>query len=547
MPHRPVLRRAVRALCAAALALAATLAGGGPAHADFGSDYHDPITAAKPLTRPDTRSCTVEVMHERAFRNGYGNPADTPYAGTLTPPADCAGPWSKVVLDLHGSVAGRQFDRLFTVRVGGVEVLMSSTPEPSQDGIEWRVERDVTRYAPVLTGPQPFEFDLANVTDSTYTGVFVISASFTFYTASSAWPAARTADRVLTGGGFTLDRAHPSTAKEFTLPRNLERLTAEVYARGGGACEEFAYASAPEEFVQANPGRGYCGQGPFRELVLAVDGRTAGAVWPYPVIYTGGWDPLLWRPTPGIFAFDLPAYQVDLTPYVGLLVDGRPHTVSLTVNRAEQQSNDGWTGQLNLFADLDHGSTRTSGALTEHRVAAAAATDVALTDLGGGSGDWTVTAARHDLARGWVQTSHGRVSTETRTDRSFRSTQQLRDTGNDLTLHNRTDQSWSTVRTGGGRPSVSTGSESAPLDVSYRYTADAAGSTDQRTAMVLGLHRSDSADGRRSTVDHTYAPTAHRHSGDATVRTADSVESYRSTGPDGPYARTITTRDGWPL
>ncbi|KQV22789.1 MULTISPECIES: peptide-N4-asparagine amidase [unclassified Kitasatospora] len=547
MSARPVLRRAARALGAAVLGLAAVLAGGGPAHADFGSDYHDPISAGQPLTRPDTRSCVVEVMHERAFKDGYGSPADTPYNGSLTPPADCAGPWSKVVLDLHGSVAGRQFDRLFTVRVGGVEVLMSSTPEPSRDGIEWRVERDVTRYAPVLTDTQPFELDLANVTDGTYTGVFVISATFTFYTASASWPAARTADQVLTGGGFTLDQGHPGSSREFTFPRNLERLTAEVYARGGGACEEFAYASAPEEFVQANPGRGYCGQGPFRELRLAVDGRVAGAVWPYPVIYTGGWDPLLWRPTPGIFAFDLPAYQVDLTPYVGLLLDGRPHAVSLTVNAAERQSNDAWTGQLNLFATVDHGSTRTSGALTQHQVAPEAAVRTELTDLGGGSGDWTVTAARHDLAKGWVQTSHGRVSTEVRSDRTFRSDQQLRDGGGDLTLHNRTDQTSTSTRRGGGPPSTGIVQESAPLDVRYRYTADAAGSTDQRTEMVLGHHRTATDDGRRSTVDHTYAPSAHRHDGDATVRTGSSVETYRSTGPDGPYARTITTRDGWPV
>ncbi|BFV55747.1 hypothetical protein KCMC57_up08510 [Kitasatospora sp. CMC57] len=546
MSARPVLRRAARALGAAVLALAAVLAGGAPAQADFGSDYHDPVSAAQPLTRPDTRSCSVEVMHERAFRNGYGNPADTPYAGSLTPPADCAGPWSKVVLDLHGSVAGRQFDRLFTVRVGGVEVLMSSTPEPSQDGIEWKVERDVTRYAPLLTGAQPFEFDLPNVTDATYTGVFVISATFTFYTTSPRWPAARTADRVLTGGGFTLDQAHPGSTRDFTFPQNLESLTAEVYARGGGACEEFAYASAPEEFVQANPGRGYCGQGPFRELRIAVDGRVAGAVWPYPVIYTGGWDPLLWRPTPGIFAFDLPAYQVDLTPYVGLLLDGRPHAVSLTVNAAERQSNDSWTGQLNLFAGVDHGSARTSGALTRHQVAPEAAVRTDLTDLGG-SGDWTVTAARHDLAEGWVQTSHGRVTTESRTDRTFRSAQQLRDAGNALTLHNLTDQSWTSTRRGGGPQLVSTVRESAPLDVDYRYTADAAGNTDQRTAMVLGHHRTETTGGLRSTVDHTYAPTAHRHSGDSTVRTADSVETFRSTGPGGPYARTITTRDGWPV
>ncbi|MFI5531201.1 peptide-N4-asparagine amidase [Kitasatospora sp. NPDC051853] len=542
LPAPSILRRAARALGAVLLALAAVLAGGGPAHADFGSDYHDPITAAKPLTRPDTRSCTVEVMHERAFREGYGNPPDTPYAGSLTVPPDCAGPWSMVVLELHGSVAGRQYDRLFTVRVGGVEVLLSSTPEPSKDGIEWRLERDITRYAPVLTGTQPFEFDLANVTNETYTGVFVISASVTFHTTSPKWPAARTADRVLTSGPFALDRSRLTTARAYSFPPNLEALTAELYVRGGGACEEFAYASAPQEFVEANPGRGYCGQGPFRELRLAVDGRVAGAVWPYPVIYTGGWDPLLWRPTPGLFAFELPAYRLDLTPYVGLLLDGRPHTLSVTLNQAEQQSNDSWTGQLNLFAEVDEGSARTTGALTRHQVAAAVEPVTALTDLGGGSGDWTVTARRQDVAEGWVQTSHGRVRTEVSSSQVFGSTQQLREEGAALKLANRLEQTWTTHRRGGGPQRVETVSESVPLTVDYRY-----GGQDQRTSMVMGRHRTETADGVRRTLDHTYAPTAYRRDGATPVRTASAVETYRSTGPEGPYARTITTRDGWPL
>ncbi|WP_162002434.1 peptide-N4-asparagine amidase [Streptomyces sp. CB01881] len=553
MAVRPLFRRAGRLLGAALLALTGALAAAGPAHADFGSDYHDPLSAVRPLTRPDTRSCTVEVMHDQPFRDGYGNPPDTPYNATVVPPAGCAGPWSAVVMDLHGQVAGRQFDRLFNVRVGGVQVLLSSTPEPSKDGIEWAVERDVTRYAPLFAGgAQPFSFDLANVTDATYTGVFRISASLTFYTTSARWPAARTADRVLTTGAFGLTQAAPTAGRELTFPQNLERLTAEVYARGGGACEEFAYASAPDEFARANPGTGVCGKGPFRELRLSIDGRTAGAVWPYPVIYTGGWDPLLWRPTPGVFAFDLPAYRVDLTPYVGLLLDGRPHSVGIAVNAAEAQANDLWSGQVNLFAEVDRGAARTTGQLTEYRVAPEAAVGTVLTDHGGGSGDWNVTADRHDLARGWVQTSHGRVTTEVRDDLVFGSAQQLRDGGNDLTLHNRTDLTRTTATWGAGPHRTTTVHEGEPLDVTYKVTRDAAGNSDQRTAMELGYHREDtSAVGARttgrSTVDHTLRPTAHRHDGDSTVRTGGSVEDYRSTGPDGPYHRSITTVDGWPV
>lgn len=93
--------------------------------------------------------------------------------------------------------------------------------------------------------------------------------------------------------------------------------------------------------------------------------------------------------------------------------------------------------------------------------------------------------------------------------------------------------------------------EGAPLDVDYRVTHDAAGANDQVTTMNLGYHRdtTGTVGGRtteRSAVDHTLRPTAHRHDGDSTVRTGGSVEDYRSTGPDGPYHRSLTTVDGWP-
>src|SRR3989442_9648203 len=108
----------LRTLLAAAVLAGATVLGTAPvASADFGSDYHDPLTAEKPLSRPDTRSCGVEVMHEQEFKQGFGNPPDTPFVGSLTVPAACAGSWSMVVLDVKGRVKGRQFDRLFNAFV----------------------------------------------------------------------------------------------------------------------------------------------------------------------------------------------------------------------------------------------------------------------------------------------------------------------------------------------------------------------------------------------------------------------------------------------
>src|SRR6266536_5143037 len=116
------------------VASAAALLGALPAAAGTEPTYQDPITAAPPLARPSTPSCTVTVMQDFAFNSSVGHGV---FTGTLTPPAACPGPWSKVVLDFTGNVAGRQFDRLLNVWVGGAQVFQSSTPEPDPEGITW--------------------------------------------------------------------------------------------------------------------------------------------------------------------------------------------------------------------------------------------------------------------------------------------------------------------------------------------------------------------------------------------------------------------------
>jgi hypothetical protein len=60
----------------------------------------------------------------------------------------------------------------------------------------------------------------------------------------------------------------------------------EVRASGNSA-EEFWYTNALDESLQyfADPSV-VTAKGPFREIKVLVNGRLAGVVWPYPVIYT---------------------------------------------------------------------------------------------------------------------------------------------------------------------------------------------------------------------------------------------------------------------
>lgn len=75
------------AMLAGATFLASTLLGAGPAQsassaevpAEFGTDWHDPVTAAPPVTKPGGKSCEVTAA-EAQFKDF------TPYEGTYAPP-----------------------------------------------------------------------------------------------------------------------------------------------------------------------------------------------------------------------------------------------------------------------------------------------------------------------------------------------------------------------------------------------------------------------------------------------------------------------------
>ena len=68
---------------------------------------------------------------------------------------------------------------------------------------------------------------------------------------------------------------------------------------------------------------------------VTIDGIYVGVAPIYPWIYTGGIDPGLWRPTPGIQTLSFEPYRVDLTPYAAWLSDGQPHRVAVRVFNAQ--------------------------------------------------------------------------------------------------------------------------------------------------------------------------------------------------------------------
>jgi hypothetical protein len=103
----------------------------------------------------------------------------------------------------------------------------------------------------------------------------------------------------------------------------------------------------------------------FRESEVTIDGTPAGVAPVYPWIYTGGIDPYLWRPIPGVQTMNFKPYRVNLTPFASLLDDGQPHTVALSVFNADSYFSA--TASLLLYQDVK--ATQFTGAVTTNTLA----------------------------------------------------------------------------------------------------------------------------------------------------------------------------------
>ncbi|WP_441247625.1 peptide-N4-asparagine amidase [Kitasatospora sp. McL0602] len=503
------------------------------------TNYADPVTALPPVTRPNTPHCTVTAM-QHDFANSYGQP----FTGTLTPPPDCPGPWSKVVLDWSGNVAGRQYDRLAGVWIGGSEVLRTSTPEPDPDGIKWHVDTDITAFTPLLRTPQPVVVDLGNLVNDTYTGVFHMTMTVTYYQADRANPPADTADQVLpvsqsstAPGWWNLGKGQSATST-LTFPRNLTQAHLQVYARGGG-CEEFWYANVPDAYAAAHPDFGLCGGGTYREIQVQVDGRTAGTVQPFPAIYTGGISPLMWRPIPGIDAFRTLPYDVDLTPFAGTLTDGRPHTVTLLPPAG---ISDLWTLDGSLFLTTDPWRQQTSGAVTTDTVQPAPELATATTTRADGSDVIAATAGRDWTVAGYVDTSRGRISTRIDRHGSYTNQDVISNSAQQQTS-SQTDEGWTQTTTtrGNGHPDVTRSTWSYPIDITSTYVpGSAADSYLVKGQATVARHLTDSAQQGRhwrlldSTDDRLTAEgVLERQSGVLVQADGSATEHYTGRSTDG--------------
>ncbi len=249
---------------------------------------------------------------------------------------------------------------------------------------------------------------------------------------------------------------------------------------------------------------------------MSIDGQPAGVAPVYPWIYTGGIDPLLWRPIPGVQTLNFVPYRVDLTPFAGLLSNGKPHTVSVNVFNA----NNGFSTTATLLAFLDHGSTQVTGAVTKNTLAAAPTPNVAenlTTDVSGNiTGNVAVTSNRNFRVEGFVRTSHGRVETSVEQNIRFSNRQDFNISGL-VFIQNITQSTSISLLTNtrgdnhGGRTSFQTFEWPLSLDINFTVNADGSGgfqtTTIKQTFNNNQLIKRDGGPDFFSTVSNTVAPT----------------------------------------
>ena len=117
----------------------------------------------------------------------------------------------RIVLEFTGQISGIQYDRFGAVWVNGIELLRTTSPEPSgmkdihgnDEIIRWSVTKDVTDYASALLlldeGSKEEVYaaiSIPNMVNKEYTGVIYVNCSLAFYTSKQQQESTATKNRV---------------------------------------------------------------------------------------------------------------------------------------------------------------------------------------------------------------------------------------------------------------------------------------------------------------------------------------------------------------
>jgi hypothetical protein len=430
-----------------------------PAQAAFKIGSGNTAVIEPPVSVPNELPCEVQLTTGVVFG---ANNADFSY----TPPANCPGPWAKVVLSVDVAVTkGIQYDRTGTIWLGGVPLWFGTTSEPNPGlAPSWHFERDLTNYSALFKTPQSgFEL-ITNYTNSTDNSLITSSAVLKFYMPTESFPAPATPDMVLPlsapgGGTVGLNTGADVLSTTVTLPTNVKNATLDVYTQGQSG-DEFWYFCVPNEYTNELES---CGGGSLREGEITVDGTPAGVAPVYPWIFTGGIDPYLWAPIPGVQTLSFTPFSVPLSPFAGVLSNGASHTIGLSVYGA----NGYFSAAGALLVTLDPTTTTITGGVTHNDLADAPKMTIIpkLTQGNAATTGTLKTVGKHDFKIvGDIITSAGKITTTVTQTTKFENDQSF-----DITATKDEQNVLQTTSTMVDETSESEGGNSTETKQSYVY------------------------------------------------------------------------------
>ncbi|KXN73386.1 hypothetical protein CONCODRAFT_77356 [Conidiobolus coronatus NRRL 28638] len=369
-----------------------------------------------PITRPESKpDCEIDLMHHE-----FGNCYYKPYVGPYTPDEKCKGKIiKKAILTWKGYCKGTQYDRVAAVWIDGIEILRTSTAEPTQIGLSWEFSVDITRYRSLFYKDRTLTVSLNNIVNDQYTGSFIIDIKLEIYldsTPNISKPEPiyqRPADDFIGISQFGQNSEPWYTIEnnksiKFKLPQissSTQRALLEVFITGHGK-EEFHQFNTPDDPRKEGDQNT---RGPLRELHVSVNGIEAGVGWPFPVIFTGGVCPALWRPISGIGSFSADPIRFEFSQFIGDLIKNSNSEIELLVS----PSIPFWhiTGNLHLWYSDDE-IKNNSGMLNSNSLKFSINPQVE-TNFDNSAVNFKTKANRSYLQKGYIDRKDGRIQVET--------------------------------------------------------------------------------------------------------------------------------------
>jgi Peptide N-acetyl-beta-D-glucosaminyl asparaginase amidase A len=500
-------------------------------------------TADPTVPHPNTQPCKVVLFANYKFA-GF-NPQSFSYA----PPADCPAPWAKVILEANFAVSkGIQYDRTANIWLGTNNIYFGTTSEPDpSDARNWHIERDLTDYSSIFTVAQTGNVDLGNLYNKQYNGLLEGGATLYFYPLAANELPPSTADQVIGFSGGTpgnvgtvgLGNSGSLLEQTLTLPTNIDLAYFDVFAQSQSS-DEFWYTCVPNDVATELQS---CGGTAFREGEVTIDGTPAGVAPIFPWIYTGGIDPFLWIPIPGVQTLNFQLYRVNLTPFVSLLDDGQPHTIALSVFNADNY----FSATANLLLYLDPDVTQFTGAVTENTLAVPSPVikeNIHTGTTGNINGTVNTLSSHNFVISGYINYPKGPVTTTVAQSINFSNLQDFKIAGPVYTQDIKQDtiiRSATTIDNLGGK-FVNTADYFWPLTVDIRLLFNSDGSITQKTSISQEYERDTEAirngqatsfsvlRNRVTPVDTLFLTSSFQITGNTDQSSAQSFFASNSTG-----------------